>query len=322
MTTTKQRRNIQKEVAEKLIDRIKSKGLMPWECPWTRIPGSNLMPINFATRQPYSGINVFLLWSEAQEKGYTQNLWMTANQANKLGGQIRKGEKSVLCVRYGRYKKEVKNERTGEEEEKTFIYSKGFSLFNVEQVEGVEVDGEEICLTVDSSESVANINRIAQTLADNTGLNLSVAGDQAYFSPVLDKVNMPAREFESPEAYVATYAHELTHSTGHWNRLDRFSEFQGRFDTHNEDYAFEELIAEMGSAFVCAELGVQGRHEQHASYLGSWIKHLETDYRYLTQAASAASKAHSFIMKGGVTSEENQEQPKQPEGSDQLQRAA
>lgn len=303
MTTNKKRKNYQKEVAQRLIDRIQQTGLLPWECPWTKIPGSNLIPVNFHTKAEYSGINILALWSEAQKYGYTANQWMTSRQAKNLGAKVRKGEQSVICVRYGQYTKTELNENTGEEEEITRAFSKGFPLYNIEQFDGLDIDGLTPKLTVDPSDAVDRIEQLASNMANHTGLNLSVAGDRAYYAPGFDRVNMPARDFKSPEAYAATYAHELTHSTGHKKRLGRFDELHGKFEGMNADYAFEELVAEMGAAFVCAELGIQGRHEQHATYLDHWLKQLESDYRFLTQAASAAAKAHSFIMEAGSAKE-------------------
>ncbi len=301
MTTTKKRRNYQKEVAEKLIGRIKSGGLLPWECPWERSSAGGLLPTNHVTKTTYSGLNLLTLWAAAAEKGYSSNLWMTAKQARSLGTYVRKGEKAVMCVRYGLYDKKVENEETGEEETALYAFSVPFYLFNIEQIEGIEVELEpDQPEETDPDQAVTAINELAQQLSVNSGLNLTTTGNSAYYHPLFDRVNMPARKFKSSSGYVATLAHELTHCTGHQKRLNRFGDDQGSFGTKKEEYAYEELIAEMGSAFVCGELGVQGTHEQHASYLDSWLKSLDSDYRFLTRAASAASKAHALIMSGGV----------------------
>jgi antirestriction protein ArdC len=129
---------------------------------------------------------------------------------------------------------------------------------------------------------------------NNAGVDVRTGGDKAYYLPSLDIIKMPIN-FVTGEDYMATLAHEIVHSTGHKKRLDRFDEHQLSFNRENEAYAFEELIAELGAAFICAELGIHGQHDQHVSFLASWLKHFKSDTSFLFKAAAAASKAHRFI---------------------------
>ncbi|MBQ4840163.1 ArdC family protein [Pseudoalteromonas luteoviolacea] len=298
------RTDIQQAVTDSIIAKIEAGDVLPWQCPWTKT-GEQPIPYNWLTKQFYSGINILILWIRAMECGYSTNSWLTFKQAQQLGGKVRKGEKAVQCIFVKPIEVEDENSERGTDDngKKIILCRKAFSLFNVEQVEGLEnlpVDPEQP--EYDETESVAAINRVAEVYCANTGVEIRHGGDKAYYSPALDIIKLPTT-FHDGGGYAATLAHELIHSTGHKARFDRFDQQAEAFKGFKEAYAFEELIAELGAAFACAELGVQGQHEQHASYLDSWLRVLKNDKTFIFKAAAAASKAHSYLMRGGIESE-------------------
>jgi len=292
-------------VTNSIVKQIESNGILPWRCPWQVSSTNNCLPFNFASKRSYRGINTLILWSEAIMKGYSSNAWLTFKQAQALGGSVRKGETSTRCIYVGM--STVEKEQNSTKEDQWFSFQKVYSLFNIEQVDGVD-------LTSGNEEPLPDVNpctllddssdALLQAYCDNTGVIIRTGGPSAFYSPALDVIKMPT-SFISGEGYIATLAHEIVHSTGHQKRLNRFDEQQLSFNRHKDAYAFEELIAELGSAFICAELNIEGQHEQHVSYLESWLRHFKSDTSFLFKAAAAASKAHRYIAEAAGLSEDN-----------------
>ena len=254
------------------------------------------LPMNLTTGKPYSGINVLMLWSAAITCGYTSPYWLTYKQATDKGGQVRKGERSTLCVLYKPWESTETNTETGETETTRGAVLKSFRVFNLDQIDGIEGPAREVRAPFQAIEDAEHILRASPA-------RIIEGGAQAFYQPATDTIHLPAREaFISPEAFYSVALHEATHSTGHASRLAR--DFSGRFGT--EAYAFEELIAEMGSAFLAADLGIIGSTLQdHADYLAHWIAILRDDKKAILTAAAQASKAHGFI-KGLLTSQEQE----------------
>jgi len=283
-------RDIQKEITDKIIKELE-KGVNPWVCPWDRSSDSAL-PYNFKTSNSYSGMNIFILWLRAKEAGYSRNSWLTYNQAKELGGQVRKGEKSTMGIFYKNV--ETKDSKTKAVEEKEFYpMAKAFYVFNVEQIDGLEL---EQLFEPKEFNPIEN----AENLLIDSGVMINHGGTRAFYRPLADFIQLPDKErFSCSEDYYATALHELVHSTGNKQKLDR--------DMSNEfgspEYAFEELIAEMGSAFLGAELGLVG-NVQHTSYIESWLKALKGDKKFIFKAATQASKVFEFILN---QSQENKE---------------
>lgn len=296
------RADIRQVITDSIIAKIEAGGVLPWKCPWVK--GGDLpMPYNWLTKQSYSGINILILWDRAEKHCYSMNAWLTFKQAEQLGGNVRKGEKAVQCVFYKPI--EVDDDKAGSGVDgagKKFIPClKTFSLFNIEQVEGL--DNLPIPSVMPESNAadadVDVIDRFSEIYCRNTGVEIRRGGDSAYYSPTLDIIRMPTT-FLSGSGYAATLAHELAHSTGHRKRLNRFDQQAEAMKGFKIAYAFEELVAELSSCFTCAELGIQGEYEQHVSYLDSWLKVLKGDKTFIFKAAAAASKAHAFLMNGGI----------------------
>ena len=244
------------------------------------------LPLSLATGKPYQGINTLILWGAALTHGYTSPYWLTYKQAADEGGQVRKGEHGTLCVFYKPWESTETNTETGETETTRGAVLKSFRVFNLDQVDGIKAPAREPRAPF---QAIEDAERILQA----SPARIVEGGARAFYQLAADTIHLPVREaFINPEAFYSVALHEMTHSTGAKHRLDR--DFSGRFGT--EAYAFEELIAEMGSAFLNADLGIIGSTLQdHADYLAHWIAILKSDKKALLTAAAQASKAHAFI---------------------------
>jgi antirestriction protein ArdC len=261
-------------------------GSAPWIKPWAATPGRNI-PHNAATGNAYSGCNVILLWMA--QAGFATPQWLTFKQALDLGGNVRKGEKSVATiVKVLQLKGKPKD---GETEGDTFTTLKAYAVFNIAQCENLpdRVINAEPAKARHDDERDATIDEfIAATGAD---FRDDVGGDRAYFSPSRDFIAMPAfAAFNSAATYYATAFHELGHWTGAKSRLDR--DFGKRFG--DRAYAAEELVAELTAAFLCAEFSINGEL-RHAGYIENWIELLKSDSRAFFTAASKAQAAAQYM---------------------------
>ncbi len=243
------------------------------------------LPLNFATGKPYTGINTLILWAAGLKHGYASPYWLTYKQAAEQGGQVRKGEHGELCVFYKPWETEQTND-TGETETKRGAVLKSFRVFNLDQIDGITAPARE------ERPAFVALQEAERILAASPA-PIHLGGTQAYYHLATDTIHLPERErFTSPEAFYSVALHELTHSSGHPSRLDRT--FGKRFG--DEAYAMEELVAEMGSAFLNAELGIiNATLEDHADYLASWVKILKSDRKAILTAAAQAAKAQAFI---------------------------
>lgn len=280
-------RNLQKEIADKIIAAMEQ-GTLPWIKPWSSTNAGG-MPKNARTGRAYSGANVLLLWLAAEERGYSSPKWVTFKQAQEMGGSVRKGEKSTTVVFVSRFDKK---DDAGNVSSIPFL--KSFAVFNVEQCDGLDLDAP-VAAPINTDERDATCDEfIASTKAD-----IRHGGERAFFSPKQDFIQLPAWEkFHGKVGYYETALHELIHWSGHETRCKR--EFGKRFG--DNAYAAEELVAELGAAFLCAEFGYDAT-TQHASYIQHWIKMLKDDPRAFVTAASKASQAVEFL-RGLAVSEE------------------
>ena len=248
------------------------------------------LPMNLSTGKPYSGMNILILWSAAIARGYRSPHWLTYKQAEAMGGQVRKGEHGTQCVFYKPWENTDTNAATGETEITRGAVLKSFRAFNLDQIDGIEPPATK-------ARPAFKILADAERLLQHTPAPIREGGDRACYIPSADEIHMPAREpFINPEAFYSVAYHEATHASGHHSRLDR--NLSGRFG--DEAYAMEELIAELGAAFLCAEVGIlPTTREDHAHYLANWIKVLKGDTKAIFTAAAAASKAAAFIRGRG-----------------------
>lgn len=221
--------DIQQQVTDRVIAQLEQGNLSPWQCPWTKT-GENPMPYNWLSRQPYNGINILLLWHAAEQAGYTTNAWLTFRQAKHLGGCVRKGAKSVRCIFYKTIEVENRDAPADAQGPDRMIHlpcMREFSLFNIEQVDGLaNLPAEPEQPVYADNDSVRAIDVITGKYCSSTGVQIRHGGDRAYYAPILDIIRLP-NTFREGGGYAAVLAHELIHSTGHQNRLDRFNGQEG-----------------------------------------------------------------------------------------------
>lgn len=263
-------------------------GIRPWSKSWNA--GQCISRPLRANGEPYRGINTLLLWAYASERGFSAPMWMTYKQATALGGHVRKGEKSSTVV-YSNVLVAKDTNESGEETEKKIPFLKSYTVFNVEQIEGLPDD---ILPARDLPLNPETRIEHAEAFFAATGADIRHGGDRAFYSPKSDFIQMPPFEaFHSAEAYYAVLAHEATHWTGGRGRLNR--SFDGlRFG--DASYAMEELVAEIGAAFICADLGLSPEpRADHADYIGAWLKVLKGDTRAIFTAASQAQRAADYL---------------------------
>ncbi|WP_208951058.1 ArdC family protein [Rahnella sp. ChDrAdgB13] len=280
-STGKNKPDLYQTVTDSIIEALEA-GVKPWTCPWERVAGMSGLPANYATGTAYSGMNIMLLWCSAAKQGFSDPRWLTYKQAQAAGAQVRKGERGTVAIFYTTLEKE------NEAGEIDFIpMLKTFTVFNVDQIDGLPLAAECTTPTV-TFDPLPQV----ESLIQRTGAKITERGQAAFYTPTTDEIFLPERgRFADAANFYATGLHELVHWCGAKSRLNR--EMKGGFGS--EGYAFEELIAELGAAFLMADLGVSGE-VQHESYIASWLKSLKNDKRFIFKAASAASKAHRYLM--------------------------
>lgn len=281
-----------KIITDRILEDLKA-GVAPWAKPWKvdgkgqKVAINSGFPMNFQTRKQYRGINVWLLLSAAQANGFSVNAWATFKQVSDMGGTVKKGSKSERVF----FQSKIEKEPTGAEGEKLndngkveIWVLKGYSVFNLDQCEGIEIERGEL-------KTVSTLPDDTAELADALSVDLRHGGDQAFYSPKGDFVAMPNPEaFVSVDHYKATLFHEIGHWTGSESRLAR--EFGKRFG--DKAYAFEELVAELSAAFLAMEYGIEAQL-QHAEYIATWIKLLSDHDQAFYRAAAEAQKVLDFI---------------------------
>ncbi len=244
------------------------------------------LPLNLATGKPYTGMNTLILWGAALSRGYQSPSWLTYKQATEKGGQVRKGEHGTRAVFFKPYESRDTDPDTGEETTTDRLIMKSFTVFNLDQIDGITAPAME-------ARPAFEVMADAERLLQRTPAPIREGGPSACYIPSRDEIHMPAREtFVNPEAFYSVAYHEATHATGHQSRLAR--QFSTRFG--DEAYAMEELVAELGAAFLCAEVGILPQtRADHAHYLAHWVRVLRSDRKAIFTAAAAASKAAAFI---------------------------
>ena len=278
--TKNQKRNIRKEVTDKILAALKT-GVAPWVTPWNPVGGVN---VNVKTGKSYRGINVWLLNLARLDFGYTSNEWLTYKQAKSLSTEdntvsVRKGERGHPIVFW-----QIINKTDGAGNESSYPLMRHYTVFNRDQVEGLpEVEVEDVPQHERHAKAEATI--------DAYGADIVYGGDKAFYNRTTDQVTVPELvTFHNPESFYSTVFHELVHQTGAPNRLNR-EKGKAFGDTL---YAKEELVAELGAAFLCAEHEISGEL-QHEGYIASWIRALENDTNFIFSASSKAQKAADYI---------------------------
>lgn len=267
-------------ITTKIISAIEG-GNLPWRKRWTGSGSS--MPMR-SCGTAYRGINILSLWATAEEQGFVAPYWMTYRQADSFGGQVRKGEKSTSVVKYGTF--EVENNDTGEDD--LIPYLKAYRVFNADQIDGLD-DSFRGDQQIDTgTRPVAELD----AFFEKVGADVAHGGTRACYNINDDRVQMPpVSAFITDRHYYATLAHEITHWSGHRTRLDRFKPLQDI-----EEYAFEELVAEIGACFLGAQIGVEPITDESAAYIERWLNAMRKDNKIIFKAAAQAQKAADFIL--------------------------
>jgi antirestriction protein ArdC len=264
--STTSRADVYSRVTDRIIADLEQ-GVRPWLKPWSTDNAAEgiTRPLRH-NGTPYRGINVLLLWGEAMAKGYATAIWMTYRQADELGAHVKKGEQGSMVVYADRFTKTETTDQ-GEEIEQDIPFMKAYTVFNVEQIEGLPAH---YYTTPESKGEPLQLIDSAERFFAATGANFRHGGNQAFYAPGPDLIQLPPPEaFNDAESYAATKAHELTHWTAHPTRLARV--LGKRFG--DNAYAAEELIAELGAAFLCADLGITPEpRDDHAAYMEHWLE--------------------------------------------------
>lgn len=272
-------RDLYQEVTDKIIASLE-KGAAPWVRPWKNDRSGGFMPHNAISGKGYRGINLMMLLSAP----YPTPAWLTYKQAADHGGNVRKGEKGTLVVLW-QFNKRTEKQADGTDKVKTVPLLRSYTVFNIEQCDNVTLPKRRNAAPVIGPTEL-------DALIAGIGANITYGGDRACYMPSRDQIAMPNRgAFDNLDAYHATLLHELTHWTASPSRLVR--DLSGRFGS--QAYAAEELIAELGSAFLCAEFGVQLEKLQHADYVANWLDVLKNDKRAIFTAAKHATAAADYL---------------------------
>lgn len=285
------RTDIYTRITNQIVAHLEA-GLKPWTQPWQSPQGAVSRPLRH-NGEPYGGINVLTLWCSSMERGFCAPMWMTFKQALELGGTVRKGEKGSPVVFASSMSKTEADAVTGDEQERNIPFLKSYTVFNIEQVEGLpERFYARAEIQTNPEQRIAEV----EAFFTATGAVVRHGGGRAYYAPGPDAIQMPEFvTFRDAHSYYATLAHESTHWTSHKSRLDRSFDCQKFGD---EGYAREELVAELGAAFLCADLGIALEDRaDHAAYIGSWLKVLKNDKRAIFSAAAHAQRAVAFLAR-------------------------
>lgn len=271
-------------VTDRIVAQLEA-GTVPWVRPWNGSDGG--MPHNAITRKPYRGINTWILYAPPGAAG---DGWMTYKQAQGVGAQVRKGERGSMIVFFKPWTVTDKNapvREDGSQVSRSIPVLRNFTVFHTSQIDNLP-DAYQPKAREPIAPEVSN----AAATALLSQARVQHGGDRAFYSPAYDVIQLPApAAFRTVAEYFATGLHELTHWSGHSARLAR--EYGKRFG--DSAYAREELVAEMGAAYLCAASGIEGRL-QHAEYLANWISVLKSDKRAIVMAAGAAQKAADFLQ--------------------------
>jgi antirestriction protein ArdC len=290
-TMSETRGDIYTRITNRIVADLEQ-GVRPWHRPWNaeHAAGKITRPLRH-NGIPYKGINVIMLWSASVVKGYACPLWLTFKQAQELGGNVKKGERGELVVYADRIRRTETDDK-GEETEREIPFLKGYTVFNAEQCESLPAH----YYAKPDAPSLPLPSRIeaADRFFAATAADIRHGGTRAYYAEGPDYVQMPPFEtFTDAESHAATLAHELTHWTKHPKRLARD---MGRVKWGDEGYAREELVAELGAAFLCADIGITPEvRPDHAAYIASWLNVLKNDKRFIFSAAAHAQRATDYL---------------------------
>lgn len=283
-------RDLHAEITGQLIAAIEADPGRP-VLPWRKTGGALHLPMNALTGNAYNGVNILSLWVAGEVRGFGCAQWGTYRQWAELGAQVRKGEKSSLVVFYKEFETDPDPDDASDTGKRRM--ARASHVFNAAQVDGYDLP--------EAPQSLGPVERIAgaDAFVSATGARIAHGGERAFYAPSTDHIQMPdeglftgTQTMTRSEGYYATLVHELIHWSGAKHRLGR--EMGKRFG--DRAYAAEELVAEVGAAFLCAELGItQEVRADHAQYLANWLELLKDDSKAIFAAAARASEAACYL---------------------------
>ena len=282
--------DIYQDVTDRIVSQLE-KGVAPWRRPWTE--ASLALPRNVVSGAEYRGVNFWLLGLAAEENGWRSSLFATYRQWQQMGGHVRRGEHGTRIVFWNVVKRAATDNESGESEERRRFFARGYTVFALEQCGGESLDQ----FRPPVPESKFLEFEPAETMIAATGAAIRYGGNLPFYDPERDFIQLPVKaSFESPADFYSTACHELCHWTGHSNRLDRALTLN-RFG--DDSHAIEELVAEMGAAYLTAALRIPNDStiDNSASYMSSWLQVLRADAKAVFTASSAATKAADFILR-------------------------
>jgi antirestriction protein ArdC len=273
--------NVYEIITKQIIEKLES-GTIPWQRPWIGGPAKNLI-----SNKPYQGINTILLACS----GFSSPYWLTFKQAQAKGGHVKKGEKGTIICFWKTYKKSAPTDDDPDNEESRYVL-RYYRVFNVDQCEGVEAPS----LKQHDFNPIEQCEKVVNEMPNKPAVKHE--SSRAFYAPMTDHVNMPKPEsFENSEAYYSVLFHELSHSTGHKSRTDRHNLEKTDHMFGSKDYSKEELVAEMGAAFLCGHTGIENKTiDNSAAYIQSWVKKFKDKPKMVIQAAGKAQKSTDYIL--------------------------
>ena len=286
--------DLYQNITDQIIEAIETSQAEGYQLPWHRAGVGIFMPRNATTGSAYQGINILSLWASAEINRFTTGEWATYKQWQSVGAQVRKGEKSTVGVFYKKFvpKDDDVDDAEDGEEPRPRWFARAFRLFNADQVDGYQA--EDLPET-----SEAERTERAERFVERTGAEIRHGGQRAFYQWASDRIQMPdevrfraTKTSSATEGYYSTLFHELTHWSGHENRCGR--DLNNRFG--DSAYATEELVAELGAAFLCAEMEISPQpREDHAGYIQHWMEVMKADKKAIFTAAARANEAVSFL---------------------------
>lgn len=295
-------KDVYQKVTNIILSLLEKASAQKYRYPWIKVDSGK--PINAHSKKEYRGINFFLLYIICIFEGYTVNRWLTIKQANELGGRIKKGSKSSPVVLYkktffdkdgNKYTPSQVEQMTEPQRQALKLTSKSllteYNVFNVAQIEGLP---SELYMNANAKElTEIEVNEEAERLLMLSGAKVSYEGNQAYYIPSKDEIVLPPRnQFKGEEGFYSVAFHELTHWTANPNRLNRVMDAEDK----KRNYALEELVAELSTAFVCSSLGYSSQLTNNANYLKNWIDILKEDNKVILKVSNHAQKAADYIL--------------------------
>ena len=283
--TRKPRPDVAQVITDLILEKIAA-GTAPWLKPWS---ATSTRPLRH-NGVPYTGINTFFLWAVAEACGYASPYWMTYRQAAELGGQVRKGESGSYSVFYSTAHKTDTDRQAGETTEKTIRFMKWNHVFNASQIDSLPAH---YYPEPPDPKAIGELSAGVRDFLDAIPIRVVHGGGSAHYTPATDTVTLPQPQaFHSIEAYFSTRCHELSHASGHAKRLNR--QFGKRFG--DQAYAFEEVVASLAQAILCAEYGLPNElHDSHASYIDHWVRIMRGDKTAILHAAAKAEQAVQWL---------------------------